>query len=150
MRPTDAQSPAKDRLRLAHGLAAGTLVLTLDGEMPVEHLTPGDRVITRDTGMAVLRGLDCSQCRAEPVRVKAGSLGHARPEGDVILGAGTRIHLRDWRAGAIFGAPRATVPAERLIDGEFIAREPKQEMRLYALTFDHEHIIYAGGLEIAF
>ena len=37
------------------GLCAGTTIITLDGEMPVEHLSVGDRVITRDSGMSVTR-----------------------------------------------------------------------------------------------
>ena len=36
---------------------AWTKVMTLDGEMPVEFLTEGDRVTTRDTGMAVLKAV---------------------------------------------------------------------------------------------
>ena len=36
-----------------NGLIAGTRLWTLDGEMPVQYLSPGDRIITRDTGMAV-------------------------------------------------------------------------------------------------
>lgn len=32
------------------GLGPGTMVLTLEGDLPVEWLAPGDRVITRDNG----------------------------------------------------------------------------------------------------
>lgn len=32
------------------GIGPGTMILTTDGEMPVEWLAPGDRVITRDHG----------------------------------------------------------------------------------------------------
>jgi len=39
------------------GLSAGTEVLTADGALPIEFLSPGDRVITR-SGMKVLRGVD--------------------------------------------------------------------------------------------
>lgn len=38
------------------GLPVGTIVLTLDGALPVEHLTAGDLVITR-AGARVLRQL---------------------------------------------------------------------------------------------
>ncbi|MEY8841162.1 hypothetical protein AB9K41_19210, partial [Cribrihabitans sp. XS_ASV171] len=42
---------------LETGLPADANLLTLDGEIPTEHLCAGDRVITRDSGTAILRGL---------------------------------------------------------------------------------------------
>lgn len=38
-------------------LPLGTIVLTLDGALPVEYLSVGDRIITR-AGMRVLRDID--------------------------------------------------------------------------------------------
>ncbi len=38
------------------GLAPGTIIYTLDGALPVEFLSPGDRIITR-AGMRPLRGI---------------------------------------------------------------------------------------------
>ena len=40
----------------ATGLAPGTIIFTLEGALPVEYLSPGDRIITR-AGMRVLRDL---------------------------------------------------------------------------------------------
>jgi hypothetical protein len=130
------------------GLTAGTIVLTLDGEMPVEHLSVGDRVITRDTGMAVLREIRVETLTVAAVRIKAGSLGHTRPDTDMIVAPGARIHIRDWRAEALYGQPQANVPAHRLIDREFISELPAARMSVYTLVFDRSHIIYADGLEI--
>ncbi len=45
------------------GLTAGTVVLTMDGAMPVEFLCSGDRIITR-AGMRVLRRIDTPAPRA--------------------------------------------------------------------------------------
>ena len=39
------------------GLLADSIILTLDGERRVTDLRVGDRVITRDSGTAVLRGI---------------------------------------------------------------------------------------------
>ena len=38
------------------GIAPGTIIHTLDGSLPVEYLSPGDRIITR-AGMRVLRAI---------------------------------------------------------------------------------------------
>ena len=133
----------------AAGLAAGTTVMTLDGEMPVEHLTPGDRIITRDAGMSVLRDVRTTTVHMAPIRIKAGSLGHTRPQHDMQVGPDTLVHIRDWRAKALFGADVATVKAKRLIDGEFVAEVAAVDLTVYELVFDKQHILYADGLEVA-
>lgn len=131
------------------GLAAGTTVMTLDGELPVEHLNIGDRVITRDAGMAVLRDVRSKEVLVASIQIKAGSLGHTRPQDDMIVGPDTLVHIRDWRAKALFGADVATVKAKRLIDGEFVSEQAPKTLTVYELVFDRQHILYADGLEVA-
>lgn len=131
------------------GLSAGTIVMTLDGEIPAEHLNAGDKIITRDTGIAVLKELRVRDVTVAPVSVKAGSLGHTRPDRDTLLGPDTLVHIRDWRAKALFGADVATVKAKRLIDGEFVAEAKPRSMKVYELVFEKQHIVYANGLEVA-
>lgn len=130
------------------GLLAGTTVMTLDGELPVEHLSAGDRIITRDTGVAVLRGITASEVNIAPVAIRAGSLGHTRPDRDTRLAPASQVHIRDWRAEAIFGTPTANIPASRLVDGEYISHQPVETVRIFALEFDAPHILYADGLEV--
>jgi len=130
------------------GLCAGTTIMTLDGEIPVEHLSVGDRVITRDSGMSVIKSISSRDVKMQPIRIKAGSLGHTRPDRDMIVAPGARIHIRDWRAEALFGAPTAAVEASRLVDGEFLARLPTRDVKVFDLVFDREHIVYADGVEV--
>ena len=131
------------------GLAAGTTVMTLDGELPVEHLSVGDRVITRDAGMSVLREIKSRDVTVATIQIKAGSLGHTRPQDDMMVGPDTLVHIRDWRAKALFGADVATVKAKRLIDGEFVSEQDATTITVYELVFDKQHILYADGLEVA-
>lgn len=42
---------------ISGSLPMGTIVLTQDGALPVEYLSPGDRVVTR-SGLCVLRQID--------------------------------------------------------------------------------------------
>lgn len=130
------------------GICAGTTIMTLDGEIPVEHLSVGDRIITRDSGMSVIKAIVARDVKMQPIRIKAGSLGHTRPDRDMIVAPGTRIHIRDWRAEALFGAAAAIVEASRLVDGEFLAQLPTRDIKVYDLVFDREHILYADGVEI--
>ncbi len=131
------------------GICAGTTIMTLDGEMPVEHLNPGDRIITRDSGMAILREIKATKVKAHAIRIKAGSLGHTRPDRDMVVMPGTQLHIRDWRAEALFGQSAALVEASRLVDGEYLAETNLREVTTYTLTFDRQHILYADGMEIA-
>ncbi len=131
------------------GICKGTQILTCDGAIPVQYLEPGDRIITRDAGVVDLRSVTISRRAIAPVRVRAGSLGHDRPEADTLLTPNTRVNIRDWRAQALFGMSSALIPVARLIDGEYIAQLDLRRVTIFALAFDREHVIYADGLEVA-
>ncbi|SDI91295.1 Hint domain-containing protein [Alloyangia pacifica] len=132
-----------------NALVAGTRVLTLEGALPVEYLSPGDRVITRDGGVATLTCAQRLKRRLPLVAIRAGSLGNARPEGEALLPAAQQILLRDWRASALFGASQALVPLDRLTDGYFVRAAGCHSVQLVALSFTAAHIIYCDGLELA-
>ncbi|MEI2805115.1 Hint domain-containing protein [Albidovulum sp.] len=132
----------------ATGIAAGTVILTLDGALPVDFIEAGDRIITRD-GMRIVRAVTVHRYSGPAIRIAAGALGHERPEQDLILPAETPILIRDWRAEALFGAREVVVPVERLADGESVAPVAVLSLRLYELRFDSPQVIYAEGLEIA-
>jgi hypothetical protein len=130
------------------GMLSGSIILTLDGEIPVEHLLPGDRIVTRDSGMAILTSVHRHQVRTRAVRILAGTLGDTRPDRDVVLPDRQEVLVRDWRAQALFGLRQAAVPVHALIDGEFIISEGVQTMMLHEVRFDSGHVIYADGLEL--
>jgi len=130
------------------GVCAGTTIMTMDGEIPVEHLTSGDRVITRDSGMAVVRDVKCETVKVAPISIKSGSLGHSRPDRDMLVSPDALVYLRDWRAEALFGASAVAVEAHRLVDGDFLCQGPARDMQIFTLVFDRQHIIYADGVEM--
>ena len=132
-----------------NALTSGTVVLTLDGALPVEFLSPGDRVITRDSGFAKLVDVKTTKQKMPAVGIRAGSLGNSRPDRDAVFPAHQNILVRDWRAKAIFGREQALVPASRLTDGEFVRHLGEVEMTLVELVFETPHIIYADGIEVA-
>lgn len=133
---------------IADGILRGTVVLTLKGEMPVERLMPGDKVITRDSGVATVRAVEAMKTIVQTVKIKAGSLGQTRPEEDVVVPAQQDILVRDWRARSMFGKDQAIVSANQLVDGEFILDNGMQDAVLFQVCFDNSHVFYAGGLEV--
>ncbi|UOA26814.1 Hint domain-containing protein [Pseudosulfitobacter sp. DSM 107133] len=138
------------RAEIIHvGLAAGTILLTSDGEIPVEYLSPGDRIITRNAGLVTLKAVASTRAQAAAVAIAAGSLGQMRPQSNVILPAAQQVLIRDWRAKALAGAAQAVLPAGCLIDGEFITDLGLRNMLLVQLGFDAPHVVYADGLELS-
>ena len=130
-------------------IVSGPMVLTLDGELPVEFLQPGDRVLTR-SGARRLKQIAVSVVQnARVVRISHGTLGVDRPVDDVTVSAAQQILVRDWRAKALAGTPVAMIAAAKLADGEYIRSETVAEARLFTLSFEMDAVIYAGGLELA-
>lgn len=137
-----------DTPQVTGGLVAGTVVMTMDGEFPVEYLTVGDRIITR----AGVRELVAVSVRVERdidmVRVGASMLGHDRPCAETLVPLHQMILIRDWRAQALYGSPQALVAAGRLADGNMIRIEVVAEARIFSLGFEADVVVYAGGLEL--
>lgn len=131
------------------GMIAGTMVRTLDGVLPVEYLTPGDRIVTRSGARRLTSVSVQARKVVDLVRIRASTIGHDRPEQDLLVSTGQPILIRDWRAKAIFGVPVAAIPASRLADGEFVCLETHAQVRLFTLRFDEDEVIYAEGLELA-
>lgn len=147
---SDSVVPMLDEAAVAPctGLLAGTQVLTLGGEMPVEFLNPGDRIITR-AGARTLRRITARTLRnARVVRVGAGSLGHDRPGRDLLIGADQPVLVRDWRARALFGASQALVPVSRLADGQYVRLVTLVTAQVITLEFDRDETVYADGVEL--
>ena len=131
------------------GLIAGTRIMTIEGEVPVEVLAPGARIISRDAGLVILRGIESGWTRIEPVAVKAGALGHTRPRRDMLVPPQALVHLRDWRAEVLIGSTYALFPSKLIIDDDFVFRRSEARLKVLELMFDRQHIIYADGIEIA-
>ncbi|AXI47232.1 hypothetical protein C1J03_15170 [Sulfitobacter sp. SK012] len=130
------------------GLLRGAILLTLDGEIPVEFLSVGDKIITRDSGIAKVEHIQRSTRAVRTISFAAGSLGDTRPEHDALLAGDQMCLIRDWRAQGIFHVDRALVAARTLVDGEFITDLGYIEQTVFQLFCDGPHIIYADGLEL--
>ncbi|WP_149589102.1 Hint domain-containing protein [Tabrizicola flagellatus] len=130
-------------------MLAGTLVRTLDGLIPVEFLTPGDRIVTRAGARRLASVSVVARKQVTLVRIKASTMGHDRPDQELLLSPGQPVLIRDWRAQALYGLPVAAIPAARLADGEFVCIETHRNVRLFTLRFDEDEVIYAEGLELA-
>lgn len=124
-------------LRLS-GLATGTRVLTPRGEVAVEGLRRGDRVVTR-AGIRRVIVAEARAARVAPVRVAAQALGMRMPGRDLVLGPATRLWL-----------PRQSRPVDafRLVDGHFVMQEEPRGMILWTLIFPTPQVVRMDGVEV--
>jgi hypothetical protein len=127
--------------------AAGTPILTPDGEVPVECLVPGDIVVTLDhgpqrviwAGQRKVSGLG----RHAPIRFAAGAIGNSVP---LEVSPQHRMLIRGWRAELLFGEPEVLAAACHLVDGDRISRAPRDSVTYVHLMFDRHEIVHAAGV----
>ena len=132
----------------ASGLVHGARVLTLRGEVPVQSLVPGDRLVSPGAVMAEVRRIEMNSVIARGVYVIAGSLGHARRSSDTLLAAGQPVRIRDWRAMAFTGLRSAWMPALSLVDGEYVRDIGLAPMTLYRIYCNGAKVLCADGMEV--
>jgi hypothetical protein len=131
------------------GMLCGTMVMTLAGEVPVESIAPGDRIITR-RGMRKVTSVVMTEVeQARVVRIAPNSLGVERPKAEIVVSPEQQLFLRDWRAKAMYNVDEALVSAARLCDGEYMRQEVMAEAYFFSLHFEMPEVIYADGLELA-
>lgn len=140
--------PGARRFIYKTGLCEGTHVMTMEGNLPVEYLVTGDRVITK-TGSRVIQHIAVRALSDCPVQVRRGALGRGRPRQDLYLAPDQHVHLRDWRAKTWCGSDQIAVPVSRLRDGDSIFwGEHPGRLNVYELELDEQDIIYADGMEV--
>lgn len=142
--------PASGRGKRLMGVAAGTQIRSELGEVAVEQLAAGDRVLTRNDGLQVLRAIGVTIARdIEVVCLAPGALGRPPGARELVVPAQQQIILRDWRAKAIFGRDALPTPAGALAGEALVRRETLSELQLFQLHFDSPQVIWANGLELA-
>jgi hypothetical protein len=125
----------------------GTLIEVPGGRCPVDRLSPGDPVLTRDHGPRPLRHVArarfAAQGAAAPVRFARGALGNDRA---FEVSQQHRMLLTGWRAELLFGEAEVLVPAVHLVDGHRIRLRTGGTVEYLHLIFDRHEIVIADGI----
>ena len=126
--------------------AAGTLIETARGAVPIEHLAEGDMVRTADHGLQPVRwiGRSATDGRGDhaPVVFAPGSIGNERT---LRVSPQHRILVRGWQAELYYGCAEVLVPAKHLVDGRRVIRERMDEVLYLHLLFDRHEIVFSEG-----
>lgn len=145
-------------LTLVPCFTPGTNILTPDGPVAIETLEIGDRVITRDHGMQMIRWIGATTISAgyiaarpdlRPILIRKDALGAGQPEQDMRLSRQHRVLVRDWRAEVMFGVEGGIlVPAHSLCnDSSVIEERPSEDVTYIHMAFDDHEVVYADGVE---
>lgn len=127
----------------------GTRLLTPGGQKPVEALSAGDLVMTRDHGAQQVRWAGSVRVRAVapmvPVVIEAGTFGN---HDTLRLSPQHRILLRGARSELMFGTAEVLVAARHLVNGRTVRFDMSEpEVDYFHILFDRHEIVWSEGLE---
>ena len=132
----------------------GTLIATPKGEVPVEQLNAGDRIITRDNGIQELRWTGARKFdwahmvanpHLRPIMVRRGSLGHGLPERDMMLSPNHRVLVSNDRTSLYFDEHEVLVAVKHLVDGKGILEVESIGTTYMHLMFDQHEVVLSDG-----
>lgn len=132
----------------------GTAIATPRGEVAVEELRVGDRVITRDNGIQEIRWigqkpLDWRALRAnahlQPILIKRGALGNGLPERDMMVSPNHRMLVSNQMTALYFEEPEVLVAAKHLVNWKGIQTVESMGLNYIHLLFDRHEVILANG-----
>ena len=137
---------------------SGTRLRTPGGMVPVEALSEGDRVSTRDGAevvvqQAIHRNIDPAEeafdADARPVVVLADSFAPGVPARDIKMSRRQRAMMCGWRADQTFDYSGVLAPIGCLVDGEGIVPDCGSEGGKFVhLVMDRPGVIMAEGLPV--
>lgn len=118
-----AEGPPVRQVRTSPCFTPGTMIATQRGELPVEVLREGDRVITRDNGIQPVRWTGKTMMYAQdfqadphllPILIRQGALGRGLPERDMMVSPNHRILVASERTSLVFKEREVLVAAKHL------------------------------------
>lgn len=134
---------------------AGTRLAGPLGDVAVEGIKAGDRLVTADHGVQVvrwvgMRRLTPAQMAASPhhrpVLIRAGALGHGMPARDLMVSPQHRILLRSPIVARMTGRTEALVAARQLVGCPgIVAVLPDTPVEYWHVLFDRHEVLLAEG-----
>jgi Hint domain len=133
----------------------GTLIATPRGEVAVETLRAGDRIVTRDNGLQEIRWIGqkplswsdmAAASHLRPVMVRQGSLGNGLPERDMMVSPNHRLLVANDRTALYFDEHEVLVSAKHLVGGAGVhAVESMQTTYIHFMCDQHEVVLSNGA-----
>lgn len=132
----------------------GTMIATARGEKPVERLCVGDKVITRDDGLQIIRWIGNRKINAAlclththlvPVRIAKGALGNDLPERDMMVSPNHRMLVANDKTALHFEDSEVLVAAKHLTGLAGVDVVQDANTTYLHLMFDRHEVILSDG-----
>ncbi|MEL6583964.1 MAG: Hint domain-containing protein [Pseudomonadota bacterium] len=130
----------------------GVEITTVRGPVRVEHLWPGDLVVTADNGLQPIRWigrrahspLQVQLMRSlQPILIKAGAFGVQQ---DLWVSPQHRMLIKGQDAQLAFGEPEVFVAAQHLVDDRRVLRAvPPGGLEYIHFACDQHEVVFANG-----
>jgi hypothetical protein len=130
----------------------GTMVQTDRGEVAIEALVPGNRVLTRDRGYQSIvwvgrRSLAAGELpHLAPVRIARGALGPGMPTRDMDVSPQLRLLVQGPRTKLLFGEVEVLVPALHLVGYPGISRPEGLRADYVHIMCTRHEVIWCDGI----
>lgn len=133
---------------------AGTMILTDQGEQPIETLKVGDRIVTdagaietiRWIGYRVVLPAFTNSNALWPVRFAAGSLGNGLPRQDLLVSPNHRMLISAPTNEILYGERSVLVAAKFMIGQPGVEQVfDLQRVTYFHILFDDHQVILANG-----
>lgn len=135
----------------------GTRIATESGEVKIEELSAGDRVlcgdgVAREISWIGSQVVDAAALAAHPewrpYKVRKNAFGDGSPDRALSLSPNHAVLLRDWRAELLFGEDEVLVPVKHMANDSTVVRDRKTEsVEYFHILLDGHHTVIANGLE---
>ncbi len=126
---------------------AGTMILTPEGERPVETLKAGDLVVTKDDGPQPVRWIGQRQVEAKgslaPIEIREGTFG---PHRRLLVSPQHRVLVRDSLAELLFGEAEVLVAAKDLVNDRSVRVRAGGMIDYVHILFDKHQLVSSAGL----
>lgn len=132
----------------------GTQIATQRGELPVQMLTVGDKVITRDNGIQTIRWVGKSQMYLQdfqtephllPVFIRQGALGKGLPERDMMVSPNHRVLVANERTSLRFAEKEVLVAAKHLVSQGVNTVQSSGTTYIHFMCDRHEVVLSDGA-----
>ncbi len=132
----------------------GTRILTPMGEVAVENLQEGDKVVTRDNGLQEIRWAGkktlsgrelLANPKLRPILIKQGALGPQQPERDMMVSPSHRMLLVSDQAELLFEEREVLVAAKHLTHLDGVEQVDAVGVDYIHFMCDNHEVVLADG-----
>ena len=146
--------PLSELDRLVPCFTPGTAIATPKGEVLVEELKVGDRVVTRDNGLKAItwigkKRIDYQQLNAlptvRPILIERGALGNGLPEQDMLVSPSHRMLIVSELARQYFDRAEVLVAAKHMLEMEGVAISNQPYITYIPIMCENHELVLSNG-----